>query len=166
MSRGSCFNIATFNRRKALVTLKTHCYLCHSQLSEKPRGNFKLDQLTSNFEDRSYRDAWQLVFKKIKSGEMPPKEKTKPTEKESLLVFDWINSSTKLADVQRLKEGRVVLRKLNNIEYENTMRDLLGVPVELRGLLTQDSSSNGFDNIGEALHTSSFLMDKYLEGAN
>lgn len=97
---------------------------------------------------------------------MPPKEKTKPTEKESLLVFDWINSSTKLADVQRLKEGRVVLRKLNNIEYENTMRDLLGVPVELRGLLTQDSSSNGFDNIGEALHTSSFLMDKYLEGAN
>lgn len=97
---------------------------------------------------------------------MPPKEKTKPTEKESLLVFDWINSSTKLADVQRLKEGRVVLRKLNNIEYENTMRDLLGVPVELRGLLPQDSSSNGFDNIGEALHTSSFLMDKYLEGAN
>lgn len=97
---------------------------------------------------------------------MPPKEKTKPTEKKSLLVFDWINSSTKLADVQRLKEGRVVLRKLNNIEYENTMRDLLGVPVELRGLLPQDSSSNGFDNIGEALHTSSFLMDKYLEGAN
>ena len=62
----------------ALVTLKTHCYSCHSQSSEKLRGNFKLDQLTSNFEDRSNRDAWQLVFKKIKSGEMPPKEKTKP----------------------------------------------------------------------------------------
>ncbi len=151
---------------KALVTLKTHCYSCHSQSSEKSRGNFKLDQLTSNFEDRSNRDAWQLVFKKMKSGEMPPKEKTKPTEKESFSVFDWINSNTKLADVQRLKEGRVVLRRLNNIEYENTMRDLLGVPVELRGLLPQDGSANGFDNIGEALHTSSFLMDKYLEGAD
>lgn len=84
------------------------------------------------------------------------KRKTKPTEKELLSVFDWINSSTKLADFARLKEGRTVLRRLNNIEYENTMRDLLGVPVELKGLLPQDGSANGFDNIGEALHTSSF----------
>lgn len=149
-----------------LATFKTHCYTCHSGSSEKPGGNFKLDQLTSNFEDRSNRDAWQLVFKKIKSGEMPPKERNKLTEKEALSVFDWINFNARVADVQRLKEGRVVLRRLNNIEYENTMRDLLGVPVELRGMLPQDGSSNGFDNIGEALHTSSFLMDKYLEGAD
>ncbi len=62
-------------------------------------------------------------------------------------------------------EGRVVMRRLNRIEYENTVRDLLGVKVELKELLPLDSSRDGFDNVGEALHVSSFLMEKYLEAA-
>jgi hypothetical protein len=60
----------------------------------------------------------------------------------------------------------VVLRRLNRIEYENTVRDLLGVEVDLKELLPADSSANGFDNVGEALHLSSFQMEKYLEAAD
>jgi hypothetical protein len=60
----------------------------------------------------------------------------------------------------------VVLRRLNRTEYENTVRDLLGVQVDLKDLLPLDSTAHGFDNIGEALHASSFLMDKYLEAAD
>ena len=63
-------------------------------------------------------------------------------------------------------DGRVVMRRLNRVEYENTVRDLLGVHVELQELLPLDSSQDGFDNVGEALHVSSFLMEKYLEAAN
>ena len=63
-------------------------------------------------------------------------------------------------------DGRVVMRRLNRVEYENTVRDLLGVSVELRELLPLDGSRDGFDNVGEALHTSSFLMEKYLEAAD
>jgi len=58
---------------------------------------------------------------------------------------------------------RPALRRLNRVEYENTVRDLLGVQVELRDLLPPDSSAAGFDNVGEALHTSSFLLERYLE---
>ncbi|MBI1314768.1 DUF1592 domain-containing protein [bacterium] len=63
-------------------------------------------------------------------------------------------------------DGRVVMRRLNRVEYENTVRDLLGVHVELQELLPLDSSRDGFDNVGEALHVSSFLMEKYLEAAS
>jgi uncharacterized protein DUF1592/uncharacterized protein DUF1588/uncharacterized protein DUF1587/uncharacterized protein DUF1585/uncharacterized protein DUF1595 len=62
--------------------------------------------------------------------------------------------------------GRVVLRRLNRVEYENTVRDLLGIEVELRELLPPDTSAHGFDNVGEALHVSSFLMERYLEAAD
>src|SRR5262249_2112029 len=63
-------------------------------------------------------------------------------------------------------QGRVVLRRLNRTEYENTVRDLLGVQLNIREQLPQDGSANGFDNAGAALHTSSFLMERYLEAAD
>ena len=48
-----------------------------------------------------------------------------------------------------MPEGRVVLRRLNRVEYENTVRDLLGVDIDLKELLPLDSSANGFDNVGD-----------------
>ena len=60
----------------------------------------------------------------------------------------------------------MVLRRLNRAEYENTVRDLLGVDVDLKDLLPADTSANGFDNSAEALHVSSFLMEQYLEAAD
>ncbi len=62
--------------------------------------------------------------------------------------------------------GRTVLRRLNRTEYQNTIRDLLGINADLTELLPMDSSAGGFDNVGEALHTSSFLMDRYLDAAD
>jgi hypothetical protein len=51
------------------------------------------------------------------------------------------------------------------VEYENTLRDLLGIEIQLQEVLPLDSSAAGFDNVGEALHTASFLMERYLEAA-
>ena len=62
--------------------------------------------------------------------------------------------------------GRVALRRLNRVEYENTVRDLLGVQIDLKELLPPDPTASGFDNNAEALHTSSFLLERYLEAAD
>ena len=70
------------------------------------------------------------------------------------------------AAAQRVAEGRVVMRRLNRAEYANTMRDLLGVEVDLGDLLPPDTSVSGFDNSAEGLHTSSFLLRNYLEAAD
>ena len=63
-------------------------------------------------------------------------------------------------------EGRAVVRRLNRLEYQNTICDLLGVKIDFQEMLPPDNSIDGFDNVGEALHTSSFLMERYLEAAS
>ncbi len=142
--------------------LATHCQECHS--GEKPKGHFSVDKLAPDFAEAANRERWLAVLKRVKAGEMPPKAKPRPAAKD-VEVFSpgWIDAQ---AWVARLAHGRTVLRRLNRIEYQNTVRDLLGIDVDFQEMLPADSSANGFDNIGEALHVSSFLMDKYLEAAD
>ena len=57
------------------------------------------------------------------------------------------------------------MRRLNQVEYENTVRDLLGVDVELKDVLPVDSTAGGFDTSAETLHVSSYLLHNYLRAA-
>ncbi len=151
-------------RTDARPFLERHCKECHS--GAKPKGDWRLDQLTTNFADQATLERWQKVLEQLKSGEMPPKKQPRPPEKDIRLAANWISGQVAQAVAAKRAEGRVVLRRLNRTEYENTVHDLLGVKTPLKDLLPLDSSADGFDNIGEALHTSSFLLDKYLEAAD
>ncbi len=141
-----------------------HCVGCHG--GEKPKGEVRLGGLSVDFADRANRQIWDRVLRQLSEGAMPPKEKPRPSAAELAAMSGWIVERGRAADTARRLEGRVVLRRLNRTEYENTVRDLLGVQTPLKDLLPPDSSSDGFDNIGEALHTSSFLLEKYLEAAD
>ena len=148
----------------ALSFLDRHCKECHA--GEKPKGGWRMDQLALNFADNPAADRWHRVLEALRTGEMPPQSKARPPESEARMVAAWIAGQFHQANAARRAQGRVVLRRLNRVEYENTVRDLLGVQTPLKDLLPQDSSAEGFDNIGEALHTSSFLLDRYLEAAD
>jgi len=145
--------------------LTAHCYECHAGDSKKAKGDFRIDRLSPQVADDAARDGWRKVLKRIQAGEMPPKSKPRPPEMDLQLVGQWISAGLKAADLRRAAEGRVVLRRLNRVEYENSIRDLLGIHIEIKDVLPLDSSAAGFDNVGAALHTSSFLMEKYLEAA-
>jgi cytochrome c553 len=145
--------------------LAQHCLGCHA--GDKAKGKLRLDRLTPNFAHRASREQWLAVQERIKAGTMPPKAKPRPAESEIRDLSDWIDARMDAADAaRRAAEGRVVLRRLNRVEYENSLRDLLGVELELKERLPLDSSANGFDNVGAALHVSSFLMERYLEAAD
>ncbi|MFT5106722.1 MAG: hypothetical protein ACI8XO_001953 [Verrucomicrobiales bacterium] len=138
-----------------------HCQKCHE--GSKPKGDFVLESLTDDFADKANREKWLTVLEQLESGDMPPEEKPRPPTREVQAVVDWISGQ---AIAQRATEGRVVLRRLNRAEYANTVRDLLHVEVDLSDLLPPDTSTNGFDNNAEAMHTSSFLLRTYLEAAD
>jgi mono/diheme cytochrome c family protein len=144
--------------------LAKHCAECHG--TAKAKGDFHIDRLNLNFADTSNRERWVSVLNRIESGEMPPKEKPRLPAKESRAAIEWIRDQVTATEKNRQTQGRAVLRRLNRVEYDNTIRDLLGVNIELRELLPQDSSAHGFDNVGSALHVSSFLMERYLEAAD
>jgi mono/diheme cytochrome c family protein len=156
----------TPNAVRAFLT--AHCRECHT--GAKPKGGFDLEKLTPDFADKANRDRWWNVLEQLKAGAMPPKGKPRPPAKDAKAVTEWVAAQADAVDAanaaRRAANGRAVLRRLNRIEYENTLRDLLGIEVELQEMLPADSSASGFDTSGDAHHTSSFLMEKYLEAAD
>jgi mono/diheme cytochrome c family protein len=145
--------------------LTQHCKACHS--GDKPKGKFRIDSLTGDFNDKTNRERWLAALEQVKSGAMPPEGKPRPPEKDVAALAEWINGRVTAAEAARnAAQGRVPLRRLNRAEYENTVRDLLGVDLDLKELLPPDTVVNGFDNGAEALHVSSFLMEQYLEAAD
>jgi mono/diheme cytochrome c family protein len=142
-----------------------HCQKCHS--GTKPNGEFNIESLTQEFADKQNRDKWLAVLEKLNSGDMPPKEEPRPLAEDVKEAVEWISERAGAVEIaRRVREGRVVLRRLNRAEYANTMRDLLGVEVDLADLLPPDTSTSGFDNSAESLHTSSYLLRSYLDAAD
>ena len=141
-----------------------YCVECHT--GEKPKGDFHATKLSLDFVDNANRASWLSVMKQLKAGTMPPDGKPRPNEHETKALIDWIGDRVATAEKERRgAQGRVVLRRLNRAEYANTVRDLLGVTVDLEDLLPLDTSTSGFDNNAESLHVSSYLMENYLEAA-
>jgi mono/diheme cytochrome c family protein len=145
--------------------LAKHCKECHS--GAKPKGDFSLDQLVADPSEKAGQHGWLRVLEQLKANAMPPKGKPRPAENEVRAVNDWVRGRVAAAEAARRKaQGRVVMRRLNRVEYENTVRDLLGIAIDVKESLALDSSADGFDNQGTALHLSSFAMEKYLEAAD
>jgi mono/diheme cytochrome c family protein len=141
--------------------LERHCLECHA--GDDPRTDLRLDRLQTDFGDPDSRKTWRAVLRRVEAGEMPPESQARPTDDEIAALAGWVRGQ---AAAVVAAEGRTVLRRLNRVEYENTVRDLLGIHLELQDYLPPDSMAHGFDNVGEAQHVSSFLMDRYLEAAD
>ncbi len=171
VSLGTCISAAAADPSAislapaALQFLQKHCQSCHS--GEKPKGDFAIASLGPDFADKEVRLRWLDVAEQLKSGEMPPKEKPRPGAEETQALLAWIGQQVAAAESAKdPNQGRVVLRRLNRVEYQNTIRDLLAVDVDLRDLLPIETAPGGFDNNAELLHVSSFLMENYLEAAD
>lgn len=140
------------------------CNKCHT--GAKPKGDFATNTkgLPNDFRDQSTKAKWKEVVNVLNSHEMPPKEEDKqPTAKEVGAVVDWITEQTVRAELAK-RETAVVLRRLNRAEYQNTVRDLLGVDFDVSGF-PQDPPAGGFDNNGGALTVSPLHVETYLSAA-
>jgi len=142
-----------------------YCLTCHT--GEKPKGDFRVDTLSQAFDDKDNREKWLTVVRQLKTGVMPPKGKPRPAADETKSLTDWIDAKVAAAETARnARSGLAVMRRLNRVEYENTVRDLFQVDVELKDLLPEDTVPGGFDTSAEALHFSSHLLANYLEAAD
>ena len=80
-------------------------------------------------------------------------------------LLDWISGETKATDMRRAREGRVVLRRLNRVEYDRTIHDLCGIDFTPADDFPSDDVGHGFDNIGDVLSMPPILLEKYLTAA-
>jgi len=140
-----------------------HCYECHGEgISE---GELALDDFGSIADMQADRERWKRIRAHIDQRLMPPLDEAQPTSKERDQMVQWIDAAVFPVDPNKPDPGRVTLRRLNRVEYENTLRDLLGVAVKVQDLLPPDDSGYGFDNIGDVLTLSPAHMERFLASA-
>ena len=149
--------------RDVLPILTDYCFGCHA--NGKKKGDVALDAYkteASVFQDRK---VWEKILHNLNSHTMPPENKRQPTLGERDRVVRWIEVSVFKCDCNHPDPGRVTLRRLNRAEYNNTIRDLVGVDFQPAEDFPADDVGYGFDNIGDVLSMPPILMEKYLAAA-
>jgi hypothetical protein len=112
------------------------------------------------------REVWEHALAKLKAGEMPPPGAPRPPAADINATTQFLEAEFKQQDSSvRPDVGRVGARRLNKDEYNNTVRDLLGVDIEPAADFPADQAAYGFDDISDALNISSVLMEKYADAA-
>jgi hypothetical protein len=140
--------------------VKKHCSDCHD--GPDADGGIDLYELDFDLSDEENTRRWILVHDRIASGEMPPAKKPRPDATSSQKIQRLLAES--ICDAENQRAG-VVLRRLNRREYENTVRDLFQTDVQITGL-PEDTSTDGFDTVGEGLAVSAEAMQAYLDAAD
>lgn len=145
--------------------LDQQCLACHD--TETKKGGLALDKLAFDLEDAKNFDQWLRVFDRVDKGEMPPPNKPQPAAHHRAAHLDYLRTRLLAFSHQKqAAEGRTVLRRLNRVEYENTLHDLLGIDVRLQESLPEDTPLHGFDTVADGLRLSQLHIEKYLEAAD
>lgn len=150
-------------RDSILPILEDRCYDCHGDGSMK--GSLALDEFKTDADLIGNYDLWWSVAKNIRARIMPPKRKPQLNDEERQLIDRWIQSDVFGIDPDNPDPGRVTVRRLNRIEYRNTIRDLMGIDFDTELEFPPDDTGYGFDNIGDVLSVSPLLLEKYVQAA-
>jgi hypothetical protein len=143
--------------------LNRYCVDCHG--ATKPKADFQIGQLKVSA-NQADAENWQLVLDNLQLDEMPPKDAKQPTPAEVEKVTAWIQSEiSRAASVLKGTGGEVVLRRLNRVEYANTIADLFDVHGDFTAGFPEDLREHGFDNNGGALMLSAAQMQEYMKAA-
>jgi len=150
--------------RDAVPFLRTHCLTCHGE--KEPEGGLSFAGYRKSANVQTDYETWEKVLQVLVERKMPPEDEPRPPEPQLQAMVTAIKSELAKFDCGgRQHPGRVTMRRLNRAEYNNTVRDLLGVDFKPADDFPSDDVGNGFDNIGDVLSMPPLLVEKYLTAA-
>ena len=137
-----------------------HCVDCHG--ADTQEGRFRADTLGGQFDTPESALRWSRVISRLEAGEMPPQGNPRPPAGEIQKLLLSVKQHLAEAAKKARSGGRVRIRRLNRLEYENTVRDLLQIDTALQDLLPEDDLADGFSNNTEALSISPVHIHQYM----
>ncbi len=145
--------------------LAAYCNKCHGP--DTDNGGLRFDKYQSTADVQGDRKTWAKAMQYLELGAMPPPDHDKqPDAKARESVVRYLDKTLFDIDCDLVRDpGRVTIRRLNRAEYNNTIRDLLGVDFQPAKNFPSDDVGEGFDNIGDVLSVSPLLIEKYLDAA-
>ncbi len=140
---------------------KDYCVECHN--AKKQKGKLRLDDISFSIDSVEKADRWQKILNQLNSGEMPPEDAKQPERDRKTEFLDTLSRAMVIARKTIGDQGgRITMRRLNRREYRNTIRDLLGVEIDVRDLPV-DGGTGSFDTVGASLFMSSDQIEQYLD---
>ncbi len=143
---------------------KQYCFDCHGPETQEAGLELHRDHALADLLQN--RKRWDKVYAHVKIGAMPPSSSTQPKAEEREKIVAWLDHTLHFVDCTGGADpGRVTIRRLNRAEYNNTVRDLVGVDFDPAKDFPADDVGYGFDNIGDVLSVQPLLVEKYLNAA-
>ena len=146
-----------------LPVLESYCADCH--LGGADEGGVTLDALVDLDTTTKETKLWDKALKQLRHDLMPPRDMDQPTPEEQMAVEDWIKGAVFAINPEDPDPGHVIVRRLNRIEYRNTIKDLFDYDINTQLLFPPDDTGHGFDNMAQVLTLSPLLMEKYINAA-
>ncbi len=152
-------------QQQVLPVLSKSCLSCHNDRTRA--GTFSLEPFKDPATALAQPAIWHNVLQKVSSGAMPPPAAAPLSQADRDAITNWARKLPGAAEatIARSSAGRVTARRLNRVEYNNTIRDLLGVAARPADEFPVDDSGYGFDNNSDVLSVSPMLMEKYMQAA-
>lgn len=151
---------AAFDGTAGRAFIERNCLNCHNERDEAGKLNLvnaDPDNVSVNL------TLWETVARRVRGGEMPPSDaRRKPSPQEAAVFSHWLVGSLNQYSLGNPDPGHPVMRRLNRAEYLNSVRDLLGLEVNVRELLPPDAPVGGFTTNAQALSMSPLALEKYL----
>jgi hypothetical protein len=147
--------------RDVAPLLERYCVQCHDSASA--RGDVILDTFDDRGPSPEHTPLLLRVASILHSGDMPPEGKPHPNSDELEILNTWLDEAILN---QAKRPVRVTVRRLNRGEYNNTIRDLIGLDLHPADDFPSDDVGYGFDNIGEVLSTSPVFLEMYISAAD
>ena len=145
--------------------LEQYCYRCHG--GEKTKGDVNLQRDENPRMIAENRHDWSAALKELRAGEMPPAKARQPATEERERLIAFIDRTINASDCDQAKDpGRPAFRRLNRVEYDNTIRALFGLDLDAARAFAPDGSSYGFDTISDALSIAPVQVEQYFLAAD
>jgi Protein of unknown function (DUF1592)/Protein of unknown function (DUF1588)/Protein of unknown function (DUF1585)/Protein of unknown function (DUF1587)/Protein of unknown function (DUF1595)/Planctomycete cytochrome C len=139
-----------------------YCLTCHNDRAKT--GNLSLTGLDVS-QPGDQAEIWEKVVRKVRAGLMPPSGMPRPDRVALDAFAGRLEAGLDRAALAHPNPGSSALHRLNRTEYANAIRDLLSLDIDESTLLPADDSSEGFDNIADALRVSPALIERYTAAA-
>jgi hypothetical protein len=152
-------------KKHILPTLSKYCLDCHD--TETAKGDIDLESALGRRPLVRDRSIWENVAERIRNGDMPPKDKNQPHEKERLRLRKWISNEVDLFDYSQVRApGHVPARRLSREEYNRTISDLVGLDLRPADQFPMDfTGTSGFSNSANTLFLHTAHLDRYMSAA-